>query len=383
MTKIFFAACMYALVCVGFAVYSYSQIDLNLTLSSHWFYQLVQQNLIQLGYFNRPFSSLIFVVLLFLSFILYGFILVNIEKSRIKIHDAWKIILPIYIVAFFAYPAFSHDIFNYMFDARIVTMYGVSPYEFTALDFPNDLWTRFMHWTHRTYPYGPIWLLITIPFSFLGMNKFVITLFLYKLIFLLSTLGAVYKITEITKKIVPHRSHIFSMLFFGLNPLVIIEGVISPHNDVVMFFLAICSISLLFNKKAFLSYFLIVISAGIKFLSIAYLPFMVARKRMSHDMLFIVLAIASVIGLVPVVLMREFYPWYFVPIVGFMSMVRYRPLHIFTIAFTGALLSRYIPYLYYGEYITEAVYVQNIVFCSILLAGCIVTFLNHKKILRI
>jgi len=62
----------------------------------------------------------------------------------------------------FSYPFLSHDLFNYLFDAKIVTFYHQNPYILKALDFPSDPWLRFMHWTHRTYPYGPSFLFLTL-----------------------------------------------------------------------------------------------------------------------------------------------------------------------------------------------------------------------------
>jgi len=55
----------------GLTVYSYSQVDLNLTLSTNAFYQKLQQPLLILGYFNRPVSTQILVVLLTGLFLVY------------------------------------------------------------------------------------------------------------------------------------------------------------------------------------------------------------------------------------------------------------------------------------------------------------------------
>ena len=142
------------------SIYSYSQIDLNLTLlQTPWFLSF-KSALINLGYYNRPLSTVIFTVLVLLLYII---------KPK-------KIILAIggvCLISLLSYPFLSHDFFNYIFDARIVTLYHQNPYFFKALDFPNDTWIRFMQWTHRTYPYGPVWLVLTIIPSFLGFGKFI------------------------------------------------------------------------------------------------------------------------------------------------------------------------------------------------------------------
>ncbi|MDO8515495.1 MAG: hypothetical protein Q7S14_03265, partial [bacterium] len=144
------------------SIYSYSQIDLNLTLlQTPWFLQF-KETMINLGYYNRPLSTLAFIILVLLLYIL---------KPK-------KIILAIgglCLISLFSYPFLSHDFFNYIFDARIITTYHLNPYFYKALDFPADDWIRFMQWTHRTYPYGPVWLIVTLIPSFLGFSKFILT----------------------------------------------------------------------------------------------------------------------------------------------------------------------------------------------------------------
>ena len=200
-------------------VYSYSQIDLNLTLSSNILYQHFQQILINIGYYNRPFSALIYVVIIFVFFINYG--LFSLKWKKILFWDLKTIILFSSVILLFSYPAFSHDFFNYMFDARIVTKYFANPYVHSALDYPSDLWIRFMHWTHRTYPYGPIWLAATLIPSFLGMGKFVLTLFYFKLMFTFLHLGNIVFISKIVGKI-NYRYQNLAIILYALNPLVLV-----------------------------------------------------------------------------------------------------------------------------------------------------------------
>ncbi|MCL4390465.1 hypothetical protein M1345_03705 [Patescibacteria group bacterium] len=195
----------YLLVLAVLGVYSYSQIDLNLTLlQTPWFLSF-QHLMIQLGYFNRLLSTAIFAGLLLLLFLFY--LLLLRQKPNLFILVAGVVVLTL-----FAYPAFSHDFFNYLFDARIVTHYGQNPYFFKALDFPTDTWTRFMQWTHRTYPYGPIWLALTVPLSYLGFGKFILTVFNFKIMFAAAYVGSVVLIKKL--------SGVKNALFFAANPLV-------------------------------------------------------------------------------------------------------------------------------------------------------------------
>lgn len=221
------------------AIYSYSQIDLNLTLLQSPLFLKFQFLMVQLGYYQRVYSVLIFTVILLLLFTAYLFLLRKGKTPVISLKNTVLLIGGVAVIGVISYPAFSYDLFNYIFDARIVTFYHQNPYLYKALDFPSDNWIRFMHWTHRTYPYGPVWLLVTLPFSFLGFGRFLLTLVNFKVMFSLFYLGNCYLIYMISSAIDP-KNRSWRLLFFALNPLVIIESVVSPHIDSVMAFLPYC-----------------------------------------------------------------------------------------------------------------------------------------------
>ncbi len=367
-------------------IYSYSQIDLNLTLSSNNIYQAVQRQLIYLGYFNRPLSTLIYIILIITLFIFYIVFLRKTNQGRTTKEDIFKLIILTSLILTFAYSAFSHDIFNYMFDARIVTKYGMNPYLYKALDFEGDLWIRFMHWTHRTYPYGPIWLLISLPFSFLGMQKFVITLFLFKLLFLASYLFNCFFIYKIADKVNKETS-ISALVFFAFNPLILIESLVSPHNDSLMLLFALCSIYLLFVKgKKINSIILMLISAGIKFVTIPLtfinLFFVLKDKKViknhrlyrlwsenqkGYDSFFRLYALIFFLSLLPVIYNREILPWYFIPFIGLVSLIiEKRGLLVFSICLSFGLLLKYISFLYFGEWDDTSYFYFVVVLITIL-----------------
>ena len=169
----------YCLLLTGLFFYSFTQVDLNLTLSKVSFWFAVQDFFQYLGYFQRPLSTSIYLVLLFSLFLFYLLLLRLVKKNQLAERKLWLLAFSTAAILLFSYPAFSYDIFNYMFFARIFTKYRLNPYHFKALDFPQDPWTRFMHWTHTTYPWAPSWLFLSILLSFFGGQKFLPTLFLF------------------------------------------------------------------------------------------------------------------------------------------------------------------------------------------------------------
>ena len=91
-------------------------------------------------------------------FIYYFYFLYAVYKKKINKKIIRNLIVITSIGLGFSYVAFSYDLFNYIFDAKIITFYHQNPYFHKALDYPGDPMLSFMRWTHRVYPYGPIWL---------------------------------------------------------------------------------------------------------------------------------------------------------------------------------------------------------------------------------
>lgn len=396
---------IYVIILLTFSIYSYSQIDLNLTLSANSIYQSFQKQLIQLGYFNRPLSTGIFFILIFLLFTFYFLFLRLVEQEKLTRSNILWLIIGSSMILFFAYPAFSHDIFNYMFDARIVTKYFSNPYFFSAQNFPSDLWVRFMHWTHRTYPYGPTWLLLTLPFSFIGFGKFVLTLFNFKLMFTAFHYGNIYLIYKILKKVFPKGANL-GLVFYALNPLILIESIVSPHNEVAMLFFLLLAIYQIFIKNnrlfAVMNLFL---SAGIKFVTVILLPLFIfnnfifysssERQRVEKfssrqaRTIYIErwLKLTFLLLIPPLLLQiyyREPYPWYFIILVGITALILYNHYLKFIISgITFGAMLRYIPYLYQGDYSDQVRFQQNVLFIMpiILLSIWLLSY-KFKKTMR-
>lgn len=254
-----------------------------------------------------------------------------------------------------SYNAFSYDLFNYIFDAKIITFYNEDPYVHKALDYPQDKMLAFMHWTHRVYPYGPLWLALTVPFSFLGAYLFLPTFFLFKIGITASYLGTVYFVSKIAEKIAPEKKT-FLTLLFALNPLVIIESIVSAHNDITMMFFAVWGLFLLLQKKYIVAFLLLAISIGIKFATIFLLPVFIyityqqiKGKKIDWQKLFVG---ASVIMLIPVIFSSqrtELQPWYLLWIVPFVALSG-EILAVPLVIISFGLLLHYIPFLYSGNW---------------------------------
>jgi hypothetical protein len=224
----------------------------------------------------------------------------------------------------------------------------------------------FMRWTHRNYPYGPVWLGVTIPLSYLGLNYFLPTFFLFKAFIAGAFLGVVWLIQKIVQetKTVDKKA---ALVFFALNPFVLIESVVSAHVDIVMIFFLLLGIYFLVKKKYGMSYVGFLLSYGVKFASTAYsLPihigviigfavglylFAKIQKKLSWSMWFIIFGLFMIIPVVLASVRSNFQPWYLLslfPFFAFVSNKKYIWIPLMITSF--AVLFEYVPYLYVGNW---------------------------------
>ena len=342
---------IYSIILFFLSVYSYSLIDPNLTFfQTHW-WEIFRAKMVYFGYYQRDLSWFVYLSLIILLFIFHLYFL-----KKHKGFNPLKIALLISGVLLISYPLLSHDFFNYLFDARIVTYYNHNPYLKKALDFPSDPWLRFMHWTHRTYPYGPVFLLISLVPSFLSLGKFILSFFFFKLTFAGFYILAVYYLAKLDKK---------AAVFFATNPLLLIEGLVNSHNDLIAVALAIIGIYyLLVSKLQFNARLLLLLSTGIKFITLP-IVFLSKQKLIWNKIIF---AFTGGI-LIYLSLKSEIQPWYFLNLFIFLPIIR--SINRLDIFFLGLLLSYY-PYIRLGGWDTvEKINLKNSIIIIFFVANVI------------
>ncbi len=345
----------YIIASVLLLLYSFTQIDLGLVISRFPFLYAFEKAFQNIGYFNRPLSTLLFILLILLFSGMYLNVVGSIKHISRK--AIWMIVLSVSVILFLSYNAFSYDLFNYIFDAKILTQYHANPYLHKALDYPADPMLSFMHWTHRVYPYGPVWLAVTVPLSYLGMGLFLPTFYLFKLLMLASYVGTTYVIGKILRTISP-ESETAGLVIFALNPLVIFETLISAHNDIFMMFLMVLSLYLLLKKNMIWSVFITVLSIATKFATLFLLPMYVLlflkRKNITEKYwnTMMILGVALMFLAVLVVSYRSnFQPWYLLYVLPFISLITKNKSCIYPSFFLSIIaLGNYLPYLYMGTW---------------------------------
>ncbi len=347
-------------------VYSYSLTDLNLTLSQNSSILSFQHSLQNLGFYHRNLSSIIFVLLLVVWIIVYLFL--NSKKNLADINKK-SLIFVLVFPLIFSYSAFlSYDIFNYIFDSKIITQYGRNPYNFSALDFPNDPMVHFMRWTHRTYPYGPIWLIPGIIVTLIS-TKILIQIFLFKIIAIISTIFA--------SKLLNSKSDNKNLLFL-FNPLIITEVLIGNHNDIYVALALIISVVYVANAK--IGYLSLIIGGLIKYANFFMIPSLTIKKFIpkyfSSSLLFLTLLSIFIASI-----RTEFQIWYIIWVLPLAYIFpRGHFIRNCIILISILLPFSHIPYIQSGSYEGLSFYLKYIIIISSLPLSFIL-YKWHRKLL--
>jgi len=320
----------YFVILTLFSIYSYALVDPNFTLVNSPIWDFFRNQMVILGYYQRDLSSFIYIAFVLILFYFHFYFL-----KRGKLLNIFKISFGIVLILLISYPFLSHDFFNYMFDAKIFTLYGQNPYLHKALDYPADTWLRFMHWTHRTYPYGPVFLILSFIPSFLAFGKLILNFIFFKAFFAFFYVASVYFLSKINKNYA---------VFFATNPFIIIEGLINSHNDIVAIGLGIAGIYFLFNKQKLLSRILFLLSGGVKYISA---PIVFLSRNVKSKWNLVVFA-ALILLFLYLSFFGEIQPWYFLNILILLPFFP-KIIQSFNIFFAGLLFSYY-PFIAYGDW---------------------------------
>ena len=325
--------------------YSFTQVSLSLTLTSVGIWQTIQKAFLNIGYFQRPASTVLYIGIITFLFILYIWLLIIVRRGLLSVRHLWKLIFMVSLVLVFSYPAFSNDIFNYMFTAKTILVYHKNPYAVIPLDFLGfDPWLSFLHWTHLPSAYTPVWIALTLPSYLLGFGYFLPIMWNMKILVALFYVGAIWLIKKIVTELDPTKAAL-SMAIFAFNPLVLVESLVSAHNDVTMMALALLAMYVFLKQKPLAAFFWLSLSIGLKFMTVFLLPVVLFKWNR-------VLALAAMaLGLTVVLFQREILPWYLLWVLPFVALL---PRNLSLIILSGGislgLLLRYAPFLYYGHW---------------------------------
>jgi hypothetical protein len=383
----------YSALLLLFAVFSFSLTDPNLVLTSWNPYWQFQQWMWQTFFKNAPLLTYTYAALVTGLFLVYFAAfrkaVVN-EKNNAaqpaqpRLLSFIALILLTICPLFVSYNMLSHDVFNYIFNAKMVIQYHANPHVQVALDFPQDDWTRFMHNTHTPAPYGMGWTAFSLIPYLAGMGKFTLTWLIFRgwsvLGIILTICSIFYLHQKLNRKLVTS-----DLLLLFLNPLFIIETISTMHNDLWMMVPAVLAIGLVVRpgkQKSLVFLFsalLLIASTSIKLATVVLLPvwfFFVlyhfavfARihqsmlhlraKKLANLLMFTVNTIKEYwaeasVGLLFVPLLtdraQQFHPWYLSWLLVWIPFLKVKWMKWGIILLSISSLFRYLPWLWTGGF---------------------------------
>lgn len=353
MKSVFIFLYIFFLLC--FLIFSYLFIDPNL-LYLHKLYSGFAFN-------NRQLTTALYISFILIFFLFYFLILRLGKRGLFGFKDCRLYLILTIVLLVFSYPAMlSFDIFNYIATSKVLFFYHENPYIIMPVEFTKDPLLLFMHAANKTALYGPVWILLTgIPYL-LGFGNFLLTLLNFKLFVVLFYIGTISIIWKISKNFT-------TLLLFALNPLIIIETLLSGHNDIVMMFFALLSFYLLMKKRIFLAVIFIIVSILIKYATLFLLPIFIyvsikkiKKTEIKWEKVFSYSAILMIIAFLLSPIREEIYPWYAIWFLPFAFLVpRNKILLYFSVSFSFGLLLRYIPFMFLGTYFGPTPLIKTLV----------------------
>lgn len=250
-----------------FAIYSFSMTDPNLVLSTWQPYWEFQQWMWQTFFVNEQLLTITYASLIIILVGSHLGLVRSIDRSRsfptVSLNRILLGLLALSLPLLVSYNALSHDVFNYMFNAKMVAIYQANPHVQVALDFAQDPWTRFMHNTHTAAPYGYGWTILSlIPFGlgqFLG-GKFALTWIFFRVASLVSLSMMIAVLWWLSPKSGRGTLSWSKLAVVFFSPLVLLEILSSSHNDLWMMAPAMLSLGLLALPKRRMSQVVLALS---------------------------------------------------------------------------------------------------------------------------
>ncbi|MBQ6450126.1 hypothetical protein IJJ08_04495 [bacterium] len=369
---------------------------LLLALWSCWSWILVNPNLLftswapyvswqtwwqETFYQQRPLVTAMYLSLLILLFVNYCLLAKNLPAVNQR-SCLWLSIL-VTLPLFFAYNALSSDVFNYLFNAKMVIHYHDNPHVHTALDYQQDDWVRFMHNIHTPAPYGYGYTLVSLLPFVLGLGKLLPTWLSFRLfnvgLWLASIASLLYFYQHLRQDLPSAR---FWWLIF--NPLLLLELIGNIHNDLWMILPALWSLYWIYpqpsSKKSrwqiVTSALCLVFSASIKYATLALLPLWLwawwqnypqTLNKLSRRLTlewqkfwaqtlawinFYFFDLCTLAMFLPLLTDRaqRFHPWYLSWSLMFLPLTRSRITLVSLVILSLSAMSRYAPYLWFNEF---------------------------------
>ncbi len=168
----------------------------------------------------------------------------------------------------------STDVYSYAIYGRIFGVYHASPYVDVPAQYPGDPYLPHVFWKYAPSYYGPLWTILSGAAVRLAGEDAAVGVFALRMFAAASALGTALAVTAVA-----YRSSrdwaLTAAVLVGWNPLTVIEGGLSGHNDLLMSFLTACGFLLLATGWPALAVGAILLAGLVKYVALAMIPLVV------------------------------------------------------------------------------------------------------------
>jgi len=311
-------------------------------------------------------GGILYTCILTTLFFLYFVTLRKVARMELSRTRVASLVIGLAIIVGLSFPLTSYDLFNYILTAKVTYHYHENPYLVMPIELIGEPGLAYTRAANKTALYGPTWIGASyIPHIF-GGDTIWGQILAFKLFSSASYVAVAYLLFIISGSVAP-------VVWFALNPLVIIELLVNGHNDGLMMFICLSSYVVFLQKKRLgtcIGFGLLVLSSLVKGATLVLLPLMFWRQFpravawvMPHTkkihlttpqtVYFLSSLLLAVAFLVAGPMREELYPWYGVWCLTFASLLddtRYGWYKGLLIAGTVGLELRPIAYMIMGYY---------------------------------
>ncbi|HEX6975436.1 MAG TPA: hypothetical protein VF147_13620 [Vicinamibacterales bacterium] len=161
--------------------------------------------------------------------------------SRLTLRSAWPLVgltaalaLPVFVLP----GLFSDDVYLYHLYGRTIATYGQNPIVMAPSAFSQDPFLHWVYWKDLPSAYGPLWLMVSAAISRLSGESLTAAVLGYRAVGLAVHLATTVAVWKVLRRVRPAEA-VGGAIFYGWNPLVLVEAVGNAHNDVLVALFAV------------------------------------------------------------------------------------------------------------------------------------------------
>ncbi len=186
-------------------------------------------------------SNTVFTVITGLEFAIYGIFALLIRRQsserefRFSMLFIWLGVIVAGSILLVTPALISRDLFVYAGYGRSIVAHNVNPYFVPPAQFPQDPITPLDDWRNATAAYGPLWLTVCSLVSLVAGSSPTNYILLFRLFaFAIHLVNGLLVMIILRTMGRSARTVTLGTLLYVWNPLVILEGSLSGHNDLFM-----------------------------------------------------------------------------------------------------------------------------------------------------